>query len=166
MALGKDLKFEKGKSRLYGETDIVRLVTILRNFEVTQRALLDDREIKLAELQRNQVISSVDDASSSEYDIYPGKNWSRHHFDKKQEDIKAQDGEEMFFAKLKEDMLAFANGKELEEKQSAIINGLVSKRLANTINKEAKEKEKRAEEAMKAKTIKEQSTPDGLVKTE
>ena len=50
MSPNKESKFEKGKSRLYGETDIVRLVTILRNFEVTQRALLTDREIKLAEL--------------------------------------------------------------------------------------------------------------------
>ena len=59
--LNKETKFKKGKGRLFGETDIVRLVTILRNFEVTQLALMSEKERKLTELQRNQVISTEDD---------------------------------------------------------------------------------------------------------
>ena len=81
MMLNLEKKFKKGKGRLFGETDIVRLVTILRNFEVTQRALMSDKELKLTELQRNQVISTENDSSPDEYEIYPGKRWSRHHFD-------------------------------------------------------------------------------------
>ena len=74
-------KFRKGSTRLSAETDIRRLVSLLRNFEVTRRALLTDRELKLSLLQRNQVISSSDDKSSEEYDVFPGNNWLKDNFD-------------------------------------------------------------------------------------
>ena len=124
----KERKFAKASGRLLGEIDIVRLISILRNFEIVKRAILSSRERVFIPLQRNQVISSDDDCSPDDYEEL---DCVRDNFDTNK---KSTDEGEQFFERLRDMLLSF-EGDPLTMQSRRIIDGIKSKRLVHTDDK-------------------------------
>ena len=134
----KDRKFEKASGRLYGEIDIVRMISMLRKFDIIKRAQIPDEERQMLSFQRHQVTSSDGDCSPNDYEGF--EYGVRNNFDP---DLKETERGKEFFKKLEKDLLSF-EGKELDKTSLRIIDGLKSKRLVKEKSVE-EEQEKRAQ---------------------
>ena len=94
-----DKKYNKARGRLNEELDIVRLIFMLRNLEVTQRVMFQNKERDLLQLQRNQVISSSGDSSGNEHVFFHEKDPMRKIYSHKSEE------EQALYQKKLKDML-------------------------------------------------------------
>ena len=86
----RDIKLRKAKSRLIDELDIIRLISTIRSIRETQKAIFSERELLLLQLQRQQVISSTEDSSGSEYDYFDAKGAIRNVSDSKAKETKEE----------------------------------------------------------------------------